>query len=100
MTQSFSMKNTEQGIALSGALAFISASDLLKQGNELLASNSNNSVVIDCENVTRIDSAGIALLLEWKRHCDSNNKTCEIKNLPQQAISLLETYRLQSLIST
>jgi len=58
----------------------------------------DTSLNFDCSEVTRIDSAGIALLIEWKRACDNNNKQFSISNLPEQAKSLVDTYRLKDVL--
>ena len=95
---------TEQGMAVSGELVFANVSNLLGQGNKHLKqynnqSQDNSSFVIDCTAMERIDSAGIALLLEWQRQFSSKNKNCRFQSLSQQAQALIEAYRLQSLIA-
>jgi len=102
MTSSATSKviKSEQGMALSGTIVFASVADLLAQGNQHLKQHSNDSsFVIDCKAVTRIDSAGIALLLEWHRQCKNDNKVCRFESLSKQAQALIEAYRLQSLIA-
>ena len=69
MTSSFTSKviKSEQGMSVSGMLVFSSVADLLEKGNECLKQHQSDSLVIDCNAMDRIDSAGIALLLEWRR---------------------------------
>ena len=95
---------SDQGMALSGALVFASVSDLIEQGNQHLKQHhnqpENDSVfVIDCESMNRIDSAGIALLIEWQRQGKNNNLTCRFEGLSKQAQALIEAYSLESLIA-
>jgi len=106
MTSSVTSKviESEQGMTLSGALVFTSVADLLGQGNkhlkQYLELNPNDSsFVIDCKAMERIDSAGIALLIEWQRQCTNDNKTCRFEGLAKQAQALIEAYRLESLIA-
>lgn len=106
MTASIASKaiQTEQGMSLSGDLVFSSVADLLEQGNtklkQYLSQNpSSSSFVIDCKEMERIDSAGIALLLEWQRQCKNAEKNCRFEGLSNQAQALIEAYRLQSLIA-
>ena len=83
---------------ITGALVYSSASSLLEKSMLLMKSQfktDDSGINFDCAEVTRIDSAGIALLIEWKRACDKNNKQFSITNLPDQAKSLVETYRLE-----
>lgn len=89
------------GLKVAGALVFSCASALLQKSERLLASqiqSSATTVNLDCSEVTRIDSAGIALLVEWKRACNKKNKPFAVLNLPDQAKSLVETYRLKDVL--
>ena len=89
------------GLKLTGALVFSSASALLEKSALLLESQIQSSaatVNLDCSEMTRIDSAGIAVLIEWKRECNLHKKSFSILNLPDQAKSLVETYRLKDVL--
>lgn len=89
------------GLKLAGALVYSSASMLLEKSTLLLKSqiqSADTTVNLDCSEVTRIDSAGIALLIEWKRECGSHKKQFSILNLPEQARSLIETYHLKEVL--
>ena len=89
------------GLKLTGALVFSSVSLLLEKSKLLLESQIQSSAVtvnLDCSEVTRIDSAGIALFIEWKRACNLHRKPFSIINLPDQAKSLVETYRLKDVL--
>lgn len=92
------MVANSNGFKIAGALVYSNASSIIQQSmlavkNHFKTSDSN--INFDCAEVTRIDSAGIALLIEWKRMCDQNNRQFSISNLPDQAKSLIETYRLK-----
>ncbi len=92
----------EQGFRLNGDLTFSTVSDLVESGKALIhngtKSATENEINIEMSSVKKLDSAGIALLLEWKRECQLENKTCHFKHLSQQAISLIKTYKLQSVL--
>ncbi|GAA0401300.1 hypothetical protein GCM10009133_07660 [Cocleimonas flava] len=93
--------SSDNGFKITGALVYSSASSLLEKSMRLMKSQFKNEATsfnFDCSEVTRIDSAGIALLVEWKRTCDQNNKQFSLTNLPDQAKSLVETYRLEKLL--
>ncbi len=89
---------TKQGLQLNGSMVYASVSTLLEEGTHLLENHPETSISIDCKNVSRVDSAGIALLIEWKRKCINHKKNCQIIGLPKQARSLVETYRLQEVL--
>ena len=95
---------SDTGISVSGDLVFSNVADLLKEGNSLLKQHLANGkddlpFTIDCKEMTRIDSAGIALLLEWQRQFKNKNQNCLFQGLSSQAQALIEAYRLQALIS-
>ena len=98
MTSQAQIKLTQQGFQLSGSIVYASVSRLLKEGSSFLESYQETSVSISCNEVSRVDSAGIALLIEWKRWCNNHDKKCQIIGLPMQAQSLVETYRLQKVL--
>lgn len=98
MTKVSNISATKEGLQLVGDLVFSSVSELLKEGRFLLEAYQKDKVSINCSKVSRIDSAGIALLIEWKRWCYNHNKECQLVEVPEQAQSLIETYRLQKVL--
>jgi len=101
MSSLSTVESTENGLQLSGSLVFSNVSELLGQGTselEVLQNSKIDTLIIDCKEISRIDSAGIALLIEWKRWCNNHKKKCLINGLPSQAKSLIETYRLQQVL--
>ena len=79
-------------------MVYANASELLQEVTPLLEGLQTNEIKINCGEVTRIDSAGIAMLIEWKRWCENNNKQCQIEGLQKQANSLIKTYGLQEVL--
>ncbi len=94
-----SVNFSEKRLNLIGDLTFSNASNLLAEGNILLEKSRVEPVIINLDKVTRIDSAGIALLLEWKRSCSIKNQKVFLEGVKEQAKSLIETYKLQTLFS-
>lgn len=93
------VEQREKGMTVSGSLVFATVTILLEKGCTLIRQHKGGSFVIDCSAITRIDSAGIALLIEWQRQSKNNNAVCRFVGLSNQAQSLIRAYRLQSLIS-
>lgn len=98
MNNQFNLESTQNGLKLGGPMVYANASELLEEVIPLLEGLQTNEIKINCEEVIRIDSAGIALLIEWKRWCANNNKQCKIEGLQKQANSLIETYGLQEVL--
>ncbi len=89
---------TNNGVDLKGNLTFSAVSSVLSEGCKLLESHQADSVNINLADVKKIDSAGIALLLEWKRLCDRNNKSYQVVGAQKQAISLITTNKVQGIL--
>jgi len=89
----------EGGISLKGDLLFSTVSSVFAEGCKLIKNHKSSAVDIDMSNIEKIDSAGIALLLDWKRLCDAHNKKYQLKNLSQQALSLISTNKLEPLLN-
>lgn len=90
---------SQQGLKLSGEFVFSKVTTLLEDAEKNLADRSKNKLIVSCEGITRIDSAGIALLLELKRWSSKHNTKLSIQGLPKQAQSLVDTYKLQEVIN-
>ncbi len=86
--------STKQGFRISGDLAFATVAELPETGREKIQTHPGDDFCIDLASLERIDSAGIALLLGWKRDCIKAHKNCYFKSIPQQAKRLIDTYKL------
>lgn len=79
--------NADGTIAVIGELSHQSVPALLKKSNSILFENksgNNGALAIDLNAVTRSDSAGVALLIEWIRQARKSNKGIRFKNIPKQ----------------
>jgi len=56
------------------------------------------TVRIDFSNVTGVDSAAVALLLEWRRMALAAGKTLVFENLPANLLALAQLYGVAELI--
>jgi len=89
---------TEKGIKLQGNLLFSTVASVLPESCSLLESHTADSLAIDMSGIDKIDSAGITLLLAWKRLCDAHNKKFQIVGAKKQAVSLITTNKLERLL--
>ena len=83
----------KSGYQLQGNLMYDSIGEFIRRGSSLIRVDTK-IVQIDCQQLSRIDSAGIALLISWQRHCENNNNKLQLINLPQQAVSLIKANKL------
>ncbi len=90
---------TEEGFNLCGELSFSNASVVLKKAKAHFDDIQVNSVTIDLSKLEKIDSAGIAVLLAWKRLSNIKNKKLHIINAQEQIVSLIKTNKLHSVLN-
>jgi phospholipid transport system transporter-binding protein len=55
--------------------------------------------VIDLEHVEAVDSAGVALLLAWKRRAAAEGKPLAFAHLPASLASLAQLYGVEELLA-
>lgn len=72
--------------ALQGPVVFATAGELLKAGNTLFAGNAG--VHLDLSKVTRVDSAALALLIEWLRQAEHTGHTLQFSGMPEKLRSI------------
>lgn len=90
---------TVEGFNLCGELTFTNASMVLKKASVHFDDIESDTIIIDLSKLEKIDSAGIALLLAWERLSKNNNKKLQLKNAQEQAISLIKTNKLLSVLN-
>ncbi|MGH8714872.1 MAG: STAS domain-containing protein [Casimicrobiaceae bacterium] len=54
---------------------------------------------VDLQGVDPVDSAGVAILLEWKRRAAAERKSLAFENVPPSMASLAELYGVNLLLS-
>jgi phospholipid transport system transporter-binding protein len=87
MTQAASLKALGDGsFALSGDLVFDHAARVLEEGDAAFGALPH--VAIDLAQVGRVDSAGLALLLEWSIVAREAGRSVNYRNLPAALLAL------------
>jgi len=81
---------------LRGELSFATVTDLSKRSAEMLWGA--EQVTLDLAGVTRTDSAGLALLVEWLRHAHRKSKAIQFRNIPQQMMAVAQVAGLDKLL--
>ena len=86
-------------LALTGALSFETIPTVLEQSAEYAArTDLPDRLTIDFAGITGVDSAAVALLLEWRRQAAQRNKRLDFINLPANLLALAELYGVADLI--
>ena len=82
-------------ITLSGPVTLANAAQLLEQGRQHLAEGVRT---VDLGEVTELDSALLALVLEWLREAHAAKRELALANLPQSLDTLARLYGVQDLL--
>lgn len=85
-------------LALSGPLVFSTASELLDVSRGLFATSS--AISIDLGGVTKVDSAGLALLLEWLRWGSAEGRTVRFTALPEKLLAIARLSGVEDMLVT
>jgi len=81
---------------LRGELSFSTVMDVSRRSADLLWQG--EAVTLDLAGVTRTDSAGLALLVEWIRIARRNGTTIWFRNIPEQMMAVAAVVGLDSLL--
>ena len=84
--------------ALSGELSFTQVPALLPRARAEIEAGSG-PVELDLAGVTRVDSAGLALLLELARAARASGRELRCKNAPEQLRRLADFFELSPLLA-
>lgn len=83
---------------ISGHLSFDTVNGVLAESREKIFSVANASLELDLGGVTRADSAGLVLLLEWMRMARRHNIQITFHHLPQQLRDIARAVELEPLL--
>jgi phospholipid transport system transporter-binding protein len=83
---------------LVGDLVFGNVSSLLKAVGSRFSGS--KTVRIDLAGVTRSDSAGLALLVEWLRESERAGKSIAFLNMPEQMQSIARVCGLEEILAS
>jgi phospholipid transport system transporter-binding protein len=71
-------------IAVNSAMTFQTARRLCAAGVQCFVRDGSPVMVVDCAGVTQTDSAGLAVLIEWRRWAHQRGRHLKFVNLPEQ----------------
>ena len=98
MSESYSLVYDESAslIRVGGELTFSTAKDIQEQAQKVF--EPITSLNIDFTDVTRSDSAGLALLIDWMRTAKQSSKPILFYNIPQQILAIADASGLDELL--
>lgn len=85
--------------AINGLLTFETVPEFLNRTSTWLSSDSE-MITIDMKNVSKADSAGLALMVEWLRQAREAKRRIRFVNIPEQLNHLIRVSGLQQAFAT
>jgi phospholipid transport system transporter-binding protein len=86
---------------LSGELSMATVPGLARQGLASLAAGLDAEAewVIDLAGVTRADSAGLALLIHWRREAQAGQHRLHFQNIPPKMLAIAQVSGVDQLLA-
>ena len=81
---------------LTGAMSFATANDILTKSDSLFSRHA--ALEIDLAGVEKADSAGLALIIEWKSQAANREAAIRFSNLPESLLAIARTTEVEDLI--
>jgi phospholipid transport system transporter-binding protein len=91
---------TSGHVVVSGELTFASARDARQLGILVLEGSRAERIRIDCAAVTRADSAGLAVLLDWLAWGRRKSKPVSLDNLPEALLAIARISEVDGLLTS
>ena len=82
-----------------GELSFATARDARLVGLLALEGSSAQRIVVDCAGVTRADSAGLAVLLDWLAWGRRKSRAVSLTNLPESLVAIARISEVDELLT-
>jgi phospholipid transport system transporter-binding protein len=86
-------------VCVDGALTFATARNARELGLRVLEASAGDRVTIDCKGVTKADSAGLAVLLDWLSWGRRRSRTVSLENLPASLIAIARISEVDGLLT-
>ena len=97
MSETAIQQQDDNSYLISGELNMQTVPDLLQQVEPIL-SRSQGEVCFDLQAVSRSDSAGLALLVEWMQFARQRDRKLSFRNLPDQLRDIARVSGLDALL--
>lgn len=97
------LENTADGhVRVTGELSFNTAPDLAARIVDMVQTEKRGKtkVIVDLGAVNRADSAGLALLIEWRRQAERQQCTLYFDNIPHQLQAIANVSGVTELLPT
>lgn len=86
-------------IAVSSALTFQTARRICAAGIQCFLRDGSAVLVVDCAGVPNADSAGLAVLVEWRRWAREHGRHLTFANLPVQISAIAHLSEVSAVLA-
>jgi len=86
-------------VTVKGELTFATARDARQLGVLVLEGSGANAFVVDCAGVSRADSAGLAVLLDWLAWGRKKSRKVTLAKLPASLVAIARISEVDELLS-
>jgi phospholipid transport system transporter-binding protein len=86
-------------IVVRGELTFATARDARQLGVLVISGSRAQRLVVDCSGVTRGDSAGLAVLLDWLAWGRRNSRGVTLEHLPATLLAIARISEVDGLLT-
>ncbi len=93
----FKAKAPEGDFLVRGDMTFATASLALKQASALLRGN-HRSIRFDLAGISRADSSGVGLLIEWMRMANSSGCQLRYSNIPASLEAMIRVGGVEGML--
>jgi phospholipid transport system transporter-binding protein len=90
---------TSGRVVVTGELTFGTAREARQVGILVLESSRAERIVVDCAAVTRADSAGLAVLLDWLAWGRRRSRLLSLQNLPASLVAIARISEVDGLLT-
>jgi phospholipid transport system transporter-binding protein len=87
-------------VTVSGELTFATARQARQLGVMVLEGSRAERIVIDCSGVSRSDSAGLAVLLDWLAWSRRRSRPLQLENLPASMVAIARISEVDELLTS
>jgi phospholipid transport system transporter-binding protein len=85
-------------VVVEGQLTFATAREARQRGLLVLESSRAEKFVVDCAGVSRADSAGLAVLLDWLAWGRRKSRPVSLQNLPESLVAIARISEVDELL--
>jgi len=86
-------------VTVGGELTFATAREARQLGLLVLDGSRADRIVVDCAGVTRADSAGLAVLLDWLAWGRRRSRPLALENLPASLVAIARISEVDELLT-